>query len=191
VNALARALWRIGGDLDELGRPWALIGAIAVAAHAEARATLDVDVVVAVDGPAGASALVAAFRDRGYQWQADFGGAMTSLGLPADAAPTGLRLDLLFSLVGIESEVARAAERLTIVPGLMLPVAQRGHLIALKLLAAGEPGREHDWRDLRALIAGATSADIDLVRASIDLLVSRGVAPRERLEASLAKVTAG
>jgi len=190
VKALARALSRIGRDLDELGRPWALVGAIAVAAHAEARATLDVDVVVAIDGPADASALVAALRDRGYQWQADFGGAMTSLALPAEDAPAGLRLDLLFSLAGIESEVARAAERMTVVPGLVLPVAQRGHLIALKLLAAGEPGREHDWRDLRALVAGATSDDIDRARASIDLLVSRGAAPRERLEASLAKVTA-
>ena len=192
MNALARALSRIGSDLDELGRPWALVGAIAVAVHAEARVTLDVDVVVAVDGPADASALVAALRDRGYLWQADFGGAMTSLALPSDDssdAPAGLRLDLLFSLAGIEGEVARAAERLTVVPGLVLPVAQRGHLIALKLLAAGEPGREHDWRDLRPLVAGATSGDLERARASIDLLVSRGAASRERLEASLAKVT--
>lgn len=189
MNALARALSRIGRDLDELGRPWALVGAIAVAVHAEARATLDVDVVVAVDSPSDAAALVAELRDRGYQWQADFGGAMTSLAVAANDEPAGLRLDLLFSLAGIESEVARAAERITVVPGLVLPVAQRGHLIALKLLAAGEPGREHDWRDLRALVAGATSGDIDRARASIDLLVSRGAASRERLEASLAKVT--
>ena len=74
---------------------------------------------------------------------------MTSLAVP-EVPLTGLRLDLLFSLAGIEDQVARSAEVISVLPGLVLPVARRGDLIALKLLAAGEPSREHDWRDLRA-----------------------------------------
>ena len=140
------------------------MGALAVAAHAEARATLDVDVAVAVDGPGDAAALVAALRGRGYRWEADFGGAMTSLAVGGAEMPAGLRLDLLFSLTGIEVEVAHAAERMAIVPGLELPVARRGDLIALTLLAAGEPGA-NDWRDCDARrVAGA--ADFD--RAMLD-----------------------
>ena len=182
MSSIEAALARIGRDLDDLGRPWALVGALAVGARAEARATLDVDVALAVDGPADASAVVAALRQRGYVWKADFGGAMTSLSVP-DAPPAGLRLDLLFSLAGIEDEVARRAERMTVVPGLELPVARRGDLIALKLLAATEPGREHDWRDLRGLISGASDADLVFARSAIGLLVARGAAPAGRLEA--------
>lgn len=188
MNALERALARIGRDLDALGHPWALVGALAVAAHAEARATLDVDVAVAVDGPADSAALVTALRDRGYGWQADFGTAMTSLTVPGDGTPAGLRLDLLFALAGIEAEVARGAVRLTIVPGLVLPVAQRGDLVALKLLAAGEPGREHDRRDLRALVAGAGASDLERARAAVDLLSLRGAAPLRQLDRELAEI---
>ena len=186
MSSLERALARISRDLDELGRPWALVGALAVAAHAEARATLDVDVAVAVDTPAEAVALVAELRGRGYRWQQDFGAAMTSLLVPREGGTAELRLDLLFSLTGIESEVARSAERLTIVPGLELPVACRGDLIALKLLSAKEPGREHDWRDVRALASGASVADLQRARASIASLVARGAAPAGRLEDALA-----
>jgi hypothetical protein len=187
VTTFEAALARIGHDLDELQRPWALVGALAVAAHAEARATLDVDVAVAVEGPADSAALVSALRVQGYRWLADFGDAMTSLAV-RDAPPAGLRLDLLFSLAGIENEVARAAERIRVLPGLVLPVARRGDLIALKLLAAGQPGREHDWRDLRSLVAGASHSDLDRARDAIALLVARGAAATGGLEAELARL---
>ena len=81
--------------------------------------------------------------DLGYRWQRDFGKAMSSFIVPG-LPPPGLRLDVLFALTGIESEVARRAQRIEILPGLKLPVAELGDLIALKLLGAGEPGREHD-----------------------------------------------
>ncbi len=189
MSELETALARICRDLDELRRPWALVGALAVAAHAEARATLDVDVAVAVDGAADAAALVAALRARGYGWQSDLGAAMTTLAIPGEGTAPPLRLDLLFSLAGIESEVARDAERIPIVEGLELPVARRGDLIALKLLAAEEPGREHDWRDLRALLAGASADDLVRARAAIGLLETRGAAPGGRLERALSRLS--
>lgn len=178
------ALARIAGDLDAQGRPWALVGALAVAARAEARATLDVDVAVDVDTPAEARAVVDALRERGYRWERDLGHSMTTLTVPGEGE-TRLRLDLLFSLAGIEDVVARGAERLAVLPGLVLPVARLGDLIALKLLAAGEPGREHDWRDLRALCEAASDVDLDRTRSSVSLLVARGIAPAGRLEERL------
>src|SRR5215472_767 len=42
-------------------------------------------------------------------------------------------VDLLFASSGIEPEIGRAAEMTDVVPGLCLPVAMTGHLIALKL----------------------------------------------------------
>lgn len=143
--------------------------------------TLDVDVAVAVEDGVEATRVVDELRRRGYRWRSDFGGAMTSLEVPG-GPDSGLRLDLLFSLAGIEAEVARSAERLQLLPALEVPVASRGDLIALKLLAAGEPGREHDWRDLRVLLAGASAADRERVRQRIELLARRGMASRQRLE---------
>lgn len=60
---LRDALARIAADLDAEGKPWALVGALAVAARAEARATLDVDVAVAVESPEESRALVTSFRE--------------------------------------------------------------------------------------------------------------------------------
>ena len=181
---LRDALARIAADLDAEGKPWALVGALAVAARAEARATLDVDVAVAVESPEESRALVASFRERGYRWERDLGSSMTTLSVPGGGEPRW-RLDLLFGLAGIEDAVARAAERLEVLPGLEMPVARSGDLIGLKLLAAGQPGREHDWRDLRALVATATAEDLEGARRSVTLLVARGLAHEGILEARL------
>ena len=190
MSALEASLARIARDLDAVGRPWALVGALAVAVYAESRATLDVDVAVAVKGPEDAAAVVAELRSRGYRWRSDLGTAMTTLEIP-DAAAPGLRLDLLFGLTGIEGDVARAACRFAVLPGLVLPVVRRGELIALKLLAAGEPGREHDWRDVRALFAGAGEEDFAHARSAVRLMVARAVPGARRAADELERLAAG
>lgn len=63
-------------------------------------------------------------------------------------------VDILFASSGIEPEIADAAEVMDIVPGLRLPVAVTGHLIALKLLARDDAVRPQDLADLRAGGAG-------------------------------------
>jgi predicted nucleotidyltransferase len=189
VSSLENAIARIAASLDQVGHPWALVGALAVAAHAEARATLDVDVAVAVKDADEAAAVVSRLRHLGYTWRADFGAAMTSFEVP-EGPPGGLRLDVLFSLTGIESEIAIRAQRMEILPGLHVPVALVGDLIAIKLLAAGEPGREHDWRDLRALVARATPEDIEHARSSIAHLSVRDPLQRGRLDARLERLLA-
>lgn len=189
MSSIERCLARVGSDLDDLGTPWALVGALAVAVHAVARATLDVDVVVATSSLEERSRLVEALIGRGYRLEADFGQSMSSFSVPHEPVP-GLRLDLLFSLTGVESEVALAAERLLVLPGLSLPVALRGDLIALKLLAADEPEREHDRRDLRSLLDVAGPSDLERARATIALLVRRGIVDSGKLDAELDRLVA-
>lgn len=83
-------------------------------------------------------------------------------------------VDLLFASSGIEPEIAAAAERLEVVPGLTLPVATTGHLIALKLLARDDDHRPQDLADLRELFVAATPDDVAVARAAIELITSRG-----------------
>lgn len=83
-------------------------------------------------------------------------------------------VDVLFASSGIEPEIARDAERIEILPGLTIPVARVGHLIAVKLLARDDVTRPQDQADLRALRDVADDADLDLARDGIELIMSRG-----------------
>lgn len=190
MNRFEAALEEVERSFEKIGRPWALVGALAVAARSEARATLDIDVAVAVEDPEQASEVVSSLRVMGYAWQSEVGGFMTSFLVPA-GPEAGLRLDVLFSLAGIEAEVAKRAERIEILPGLEIPVASLGDLIAMKLLGAGEPGREHDWRDLRSLVARASDEDLEVTLAAIASLGIQGRASAHQLEARLRSVLEG
>jgi predicted nucleotidyltransferase len=94
-------------------------------------------------------------------------------------------VDLLFASSGIEREIVDAAERIEVVPGLRLPVAGVGHLIALKLLARDDDTRPQDSADLRALVGVANEADVLLAREAVDLIGARGYARGRDLEADL------
>lgn len=80
----------------------------------------------------------------------------------------------MFASSGIETEIANAAEVMEIMPGLAIPVARTGHLIAVKLLARDDDSRPQDVADLRALHAVATAAEVQLAREAIDLITERG-----------------
>ncbi|HEY4021282.1 MAG TPA: nucleotidyl transferase AbiEii/AbiGii toxin family protein [Pseudonocardiaceae bacterium] len=70
--------------------------------------------------------------------------------------------------------IARSAEQLEVVPGLVLPVASTGHLIALKLLARDDVTRPQDLADLRALLTVAKPADVEVARHAVQLITDRG-----------------
>lgn len=72
-----------------------------------------------------------------------------------------------------------------VVPGLRLPIATTGHLIALKLLARDDLERPQDLADLRALRQVATSADYQAAREAVGLISSRGFARGRDLTAAL------
>ena len=180
MNPVEAALRRISTDLERERREWALVGGFAVSARAEPRFTRDVDVAVAVSDDAAAETLVRSLIADGYQLMASIEHetaarlATARLTSAQEDEGEGVVVDVLFASSGIEPEIAAAAEPIEIVPGLTIPVAQAGHLIALKLLARDDDTRPQDLIDLRALLAVATAPDIELARASIALIVRRG-----------------
>jgi predicted nucleotidyltransferase len=179
MNPIESALRAISDDLADEGRRWALIGGLAVSARAEPRTTRDVDIVVAVSGDADAEAVVFALQSRGYQLllaleQTAVGRLSTVRLSTPGASSRGVVVDLLFASSGIEPEIIARAEAIEIVPGLTVPIARIGHLLALKLLARDDRHRPQDWDDIRALLAEAEETDLAEARAAVALVVARG-----------------
>lgn len=179
----------MAADLQSLDARWALVGAFAVGVRSEPRFTRDVDLAVAVDDDAGAEQLVLALTQRGYETIASIEHeasgriAMVRL-IPANAEAATTIVDLLFASSGIENEIVDGAEDLEVLPGFRARVAGTGHLIALKLLAAGDD-RPHDIGDLRGLVAIATEADLDDSRRALGLITERGYNRGRDLAAAL------
>jgi hypothetical protein len=94
--------------------------------------------------------------------------------LPPGEDPEGIVLDLLFASSGIEPEVIAASELLEVLPGLRMPVARTGHLIALKVLSRDDSRRPTDLADLRSLIAQASQIDLQEAERSLRLIKERG-----------------
>lgn len=105
--------------------------------------------------------------------------------MPAGASREGSVLDVLFASSGIEEELVEEAEELEIIPGLVVPVARSGHLIALKLLARDDQRRPQDAADLRALRRGLSEADRDLAHEAVRLITERKYARGRNLPADL------
>lgn len=190
MNLVHAALRQAAGDLRRHSQSWALVGGFAISARSEPRFTWDVDIAVGVENDAGAEALVRALILDGYRLLAsidqDATGRLATvrLGCPV-ANDDDVVVDVLFASSGIEPEIARSAEPLEIVPGLTLPVATIGHLIALKLLARDDETRPQDVADLRALRIVATAADMAAAREAVRLITERGFARGRDLSAAL------
>lgn len=179
MNPIEAALRRVASDLTAARRRWALVGGLAVSARAEPRTTRDIDIAVAVIDDADAQSLVHALQRGGYQVRAVVEQearsrlATARLVSPAGAAH-GIVVDLLFASSGIEGEVADGAETLEVVPGLQLPVATVGHLLALKTLARDDRQRPQDWDDIQALLDEASPSDLAIARQALDRITSGG-----------------
>jgi predicted nucleotidyltransferase len=189
VNVLEAAIRRAVADLARYRCAWALIGGFAVAARAEPRFTHDIDVAVAVADDAGAESLVRWLIQDGYRpltsIEQDDTDRLATVRLASAVADGDVVIDLLFASSGIEMEIVSAAQLIEIIPGLTVPIATTGHLIALKLLARDDESRPQDLADLRALLAVATRADVDLARESVRLITERGYSRGRDLEAAL------
>jgi predicted nucleotidyltransferase len=99
--------------------------------------------------------------------------------------------DLLFASSGIEHEVVAAAELLEVFAGLVLPIAQIGHLIALKLLSRDDRTRPQDVADLRALFEVASEIEIARAHEAVRLIQQRGFSRGRDLMAALAEWRTG
>lgn len=179
MNPIEEALRQIASDLQKLGRPWALIGGLAVGARAEPRTTRDVDLAVAVTDDKDAESLIFRLQALGYEvlmvLEQEATGRLATVRLrPPSVGEGGVIVDLLFASSGIEPEITKAAEALDILSGLRVPVARIGHLVALKILARDDRQRPQDFDDIRALLLEAEPRDIEDARVALRLIETRG-----------------
>lgn len=179
MNHIEEALRQIAKDLQKLGRPWALIGGLAVGARAEPRTTRDVDLAVAVADDKDAESLIFRLQALGYEilmvLEQEVAGRLATVRLrPPSAREGGVIVDLLFASSGIEPEIAKAAEALDILSGLRVPVARIGHLVALKILARDDRQRPQDFDDILALLLEAEPQDLEDARIALRLIEARG-----------------
>jgi hypothetical protein len=184
---LSEALVALRDHLDASGVPWAVIGGLGVSARAAPRFTLDADIAIAVADDVEAERVVAELRSMELvpvaMMEQDYVERLAGVRLAVDANGP-LEVDILFASSGIESEIARDASRIDLVPGIVAPVAQIPHLIALEVLSR-DSRRPQDDVDLQSLLVAATSADIVAARKLLDLITSRGYARNKNLSAEL------
>ena len=187
MQSVDAVLMQAAGDLDAIGARWAVIGGLAVAFRAEPRFTKDVDIAVAVADDKEAEGIVNRLQVRGYALaslvEQDYVHRLATARLvrPKVGASSAF-IDLLFANSGIEEEIVRRADRLEVLPGVFMPVASIGHLIALKVLA----GRHQDLTDLGYLIAAATEADLGEARTAAVKIQERGFNRGQNLPEDLA-----
>lgn len=185
-SSLALALHRICADLKASGARYALVGGLAVSARAEPRLTRDVDVAVAVADDAEAEHLVFALQARGYVVRSSVEQTRNRRLATVRLIPPGKGgtvVDLLFSTCGIEPEIVDQAEELSILPGLVAPVARVEHLIVMKLLSRDDRARPQDLDDIRALLVVARARDRARVPRAIALVTQRKFSRRRNLNA--------
>lgn len=178
VTQIEAAIARIATDLVASKRRWALVGGLAVSARTEPRTTRDVDVVVDVRDDDDAEVLTRALLGSGYILHAAIehvstGRLATMRLLPPSRVGGRVLVDVLFSTAGIEPEVAQRADALEVLPGVVVPVATIGDLIAMKLLARDDDRRPQDAIDLRALVVEASEVDLAVAREGVELIVLR------------------
>jgi predicted nucleotidyltransferase len=192
MNLAEHALRAIARDLACAEQGWALVGGFAVSAWAEPRFTADIDVAVAVPNDLAAEKLTRSLMAEGYGLLAavepDASDRLATVRLVSSGLTSELLVDLLFASSGIEPEIVAAAKLLEVLPGLTVPVAQRGHLIAMKLLARDDQTRPLDLADLRALLHVATPDDLTLAREAIGLITERSFNRERDLAAALAEL---
>jgi predicted nucleotidyltransferase len=190
VNRLLRELSSIASSLHAAGARFAVVGGLAVSARAEARFTRDVDLAVAVDSDLEADRLLRVLREAGYELlelheQERIGRLAGARLAPAGGRADELVVDLLFASTGIEREIVDAAEQLELAPGVGLPVAVVGDLLAMKLLARDDRSRPTDADDLRRLLAAARPNDLERARQAVRWIEERGAARGRKLSSGL------
>jgi len=176
-SGIAARLSAVADDLDDIGRSWALVGGLALGVHARPRATLDADIALVVRDDADADRFAKALQARDYV-VLEAGvhptlGHFTAIRVVSPVRAGGrLVVDFMFATTGVEREIVASAERLAVTRDLTVPVATRGHLIAMKVLSEGKD-RPQDSVDLQQLLQRATTADLDEARTALRMIRER------------------
>lgn len=178
MTFLVQTLLDAAAICERLRLEVALIGGLAVSLRVEPRFTRDVDVAVVVADDRRAEAVVKAFRDAGYELRSSYENETVDRLAAVRLVPPGGEgegiVDLFFSYTGIEDMVVAAAEPMVIPPDHQFPVANLGHLLALKVLA----GRPTDLQDARAILEAAGPGDLAAARDALAMIEQRAVYPR-------------
>ena len=175
----------------EANRRWALVGGLAVSVRARPRFTNDLDLAVAVDTDQEAESLVYALTMQSYRVllcleHERVSRLSTVRLLPPGQDEEGIIVDLLFASSGIERELTEAATPLEVLPGVSVPVATLGHLLAMKLLAMDDVTRPQDRIDILALLEFADAEELARAHEAIDLITARGYDRSKNLHERLA-----
>lgn len=167
---------------------FALVGGLAVSVRAEPRFTTAADFAIAVADDSEAEAIVHGFLQAGYQMLAELEHETGRLATVRLVSPSlqgdGPVVDLLFASSAIEPEIVESATIEELAPGVQVPVATTGHLIAMKVLSE-KPARFQDSADLVALLRIASHDDIAQANSAIELMVERGATRTKDLHATL------
>lgn len=193
MSLLESAFTRLVTDLQALRIRWALVGGLAVSVLAQPRTTEDLDVAIAVQSDREAEKVAFAFRGLGYLYlpehileQQESERLATVRLVAPEGEEHGVIVDLLFASSGIEQEIVAAAEPIEVLPGVVVPVARAGHLVAMKVLA----GREQDRRDVRWLWDAADDGERQLAREALAEIIRRRYHRGKDLFAELARLVA-
>lgn len=193
MSLLESAFTRLVTDLLILRIRWALVGGMAISVRAQPRTTEDLDVVIAVQSDREAEKIAFAFRGLGYLYlpehvleQQESERLATVRLISPEGEEHGVVVDLLFASSGIEREIVAAAEPIEVLPGVVVPVARAGHLVAMKVLA----GREQDTRDVLWLWDAADDGERQLARDALAEITRRHYNRGKDLFAEFARIVA-
>ena len=187
---LAAVLRDMATELEGEGFRFAVVGGLAVTIRGTPRFTGDADLAVAAATDGQAEHLTRHLLGRGYRLHAQVEHretgrlAIVRLVSPRSHGPNHFIVDLLFSTTGIEPEIVRAAEPAEVMPGVVLPVARRGHLIAMKVISASDK-RLLDRADLLDLLRRADDGDLQMARQAVGASQATGLHRDRNLSAEL------
>jgi predicted nucleotidyltransferase len=186
MSTVEQQLRQAAADMTKIGAKFAVVEGMAVSARAEPRMTRDADLAIAVKNDQEAEQVVFAMQRLGYSVlvvvEQEATGRMSTVRLETTGS---VITDLLFASSGIEQDIVSRSTRISIIPGLILPVASVGDLIAMKLLARDDRHRPNDADDLRGLSEVATEADWETARIAVVAIQERGYARDRDLGAAL------
>lgn len=171
MSELLLILKDLFNHIEELKKPWALVGALAINEYAEQpRFTSDIDIAIFVVHDE-AEDVLRSFALKGYvTLQVS---AHPELQHITSARLLGLNstygrffIDIIFSSTEVEKEITNHVQKVEILPNLIIPIARRGHLVAMKLLAINSRERTEektltDKADILSLLKSAKEKDIE------------------------------
>jgi predicted nucleotidyltransferase len=183
---------RIADDLNAAGTRWCLVGGLGASIYAEPRTTKDIDVVVAIDSEQAMDQLKGFLASKGYSSPSILMHTQPTrrMGwrvLLASPRCGDVPLDILSNACGIEHQITQHAVKLEVLPGVWLPVAALGHLIAMKVLSQHDVSRLQDRVDLMALLRVAQPQDIEFAKVALLEIAQAGYSSGRNLVEELEK----